>query len=58
MEAVLLLELGLDVRSVSEVTPGRGGWGEREGRDACDISEADRDPDGKEDRDVRVVVVA
>lgn len=48
----MLLELGLDVRSVSEGIPG-GGCGEREGREACDISEPERDDEGKDVRDDR-----
>jgi len=48
----LLLELGLDVRSVSDAIPGSG-CGEREGRDACDISEAERDDEGNEESDDR-----
>jgi hypothetical protein len=52
VEAVLLLELGLEVRSVSEVMP-CGGCGEREGRDACDISETERDDVGNDVSDDR-----
>ena len=51
-EAVLLLELGFEVRSASG-TKAWGGCGEREGREACDISEAERDDGGNDDSDAR-----
>jgi hypothetical protein len=52
VEGVLLLELGSDVRSVSEVLIAIGGCGDRaDGREFCDIPDPERD-DGKEDSDV------
>ena len=48
----MLLELGLEVRSVSDAIPA-GGCGEREGREVCDISEAERDEFGKDESDER-----
>ena len=48
VEGVLLLELGSDVRSGSEVPGPIGGWGDLE---LCDMPEPDRD-EGKDERDV------
>jgi hypothetical protein len=53
VEAVLLFELGFEVRSASGALP-CGGCGERDGRGACDMSNADRDDAaGKEVSDDR-----
>lgn len=47
-EGVFDLELGSEVRSVST----RGGWGDLDGRDECDICDGERD-EGKDESDVR-----
>ena len=51
VEAVLLLELGFDVRSVSDMIP-VGGCGERGGRGGCDICDALCDEAGKDESNV------
>ena len=56
VEEDLLLELGLEVRSVSsDMTAVWGGWGEREGRGICEICEAERDEGGKDESEVLLV---
>ncbi len=53
VEGVLDLELGLEVRSVSDMMAAAGGWGDREGRELCDdICEPERDDEGNDDSDV------
>ena len=53
VEAVLLLELGFDVRSVSDMIPTGGcGCGERGGRGGCDICDAECDEAGKDESKV------
>lgn len=53
VDGVLLLELGSEVRSVSEVLMASGGCGDRaEGREFCDMPEPERE-EGNEDSEVR-----
>lgn len=55
VDGVFDLELGFDVRSVSETTPpapGPGGIGDRDGFEWCDICEPEREDGGNDDNDV------
>ena len=55
VDGVFDLELGFEVRSVSETMPpppAFGGMGDRDGLERCDICEAEREFGGSDDSDV------